>query len=540
MKRAAIYTRVSTDEQAEKGYSLQSQLEACRRYAREHGFNIVAEYRDDFSGAKLDRPDFSKLRESVSRNEIDVVIVYCADRLTRNLAHSLILREEFERAGVERHTVMRGATSNNAESRMIENIEGVFAEYEREKIRERSNRGMVSKAKNGRVVGQGHAPYGYLHVNGSFQIHPTESEVVKNIFQWFVLGDESTRNLPIGTMAIARKLSELKVPTPAQKWEGWAHRRKRPLGVWGFTSVRRILTNETYAGIWHYRKRKGAGGSQGERAPNEWIAVQVQPLISREVWESAQRQLLENKRLSARNSRREYLLRGLVRCGSCNRMLTGCPPHSNRTSENWSHYYRCTARVRQHKSAGEIVCLQKDVNGHKLEKVVWDYILELMTDPDRLEQGLREAQRQEQKARQPRADRLQLVAKLIQEIESEATHLANSLKDVNQGGVVANALNRRSEELDHQYAALLKEQIELQEQLSTPALTDEEITQIHRYRKSFNRGIENPTFEDKRKVLLMLRVQIWATRQWVKIQCCLPVGEMKIDVSTSRSDCRCR
>ncbi|NJM40352.1 MAG: recombinase family protein [Anaerolineae bacterium] len=139
-KRAVIYARVSTDEQAEHGYSLPSQTAACKRYAEQHGFTVVAEYEDDYTGASLDRPKFALVREMIRLGKVDVLIVYCADRLTRNLAHSLILRDEFERAGVERHYAMRGRAENTPENRMLENIEGVFAEYEREKIRERMTR----------------------------------------------------------------------------------------------------------------------------------------------------------------------------------------------------------------------------------------------------------------------------------------------------------------------------------------------------------------------------------------------------------------
>src|SRR5262245_52885227 len=107
-KQAVIYARVSTDDQAERGYSLPSQIQAMRDYADSHEMQVVGEFQDDCSGAKLHRPKLDELRGMIERKEVDVVIVYAADRLSRNLAHLLILREDFRREGVELHYVNRG------------------------------------------------------------------------------------------------------------------------------------------------------------------------------------------------------------------------------------------------------------------------------------------------------------------------------------------------------------------------------------------------------------------------------------------------
>lgn len=538
--RAVIYARVSTDEQAEKGYSLSSQIEACERYAKDHQLHVVGIFQDDFTGAKLERPEFNKLREMIRRNEADAIIIYCIDRLTRNLAHSLILREEFDRAGVERHTVSRGLASLDADSRMIENIEGVFAEYEREKIRERISRGMVSKARKGKVVGQGHAPYGYQYIDGQLHLDDNEAEIVKKIFTWFVIGDETTGGKPIPLMAIARRLSEMKVPTPAQKWDGWSHRRLRPPGIWGFTSISRILRNETYAGKWHYRKRIGAGGKQGDRNPKDWIPVDVTPIVSREVWDAVQEQFAINKQLASRNSRRQYLLRGLIRCGSCGKGLSGKPPHDKKKGtdlSNRAHYYFCTTRARQHESAGEVICRQRDVNGKRVEAVVWSYVLELMTDPEILERGLREAQKQERDARQPKQERLQLVKDLIQQCQQDAQTLTQTLTSVTTGKLIGEALQSRIADLEKQYESLVIERDQLAQELSTEQITDEEIEQIKKFRCDFCRGLATATFEEKRRTLELLRVRVVATRDWAKVTCCLPTREKMIDISIQQNDC---
>src|SRR5205823_4265916 len=112
-----------------------TQFEECRKYATAHGFTIVTEISDDTSGAKLDRPGLDRVREMIESKVADALIVYTSDRLSRNLAHMLILREELQSADIELHYCDRGKSENTAEGRLTQNVEAVIAEYEREKIR---------------------------------------------------------------------------------------------------------------------------------------------------------------------------------------------------------------------------------------------------------------------------------------------------------------------------------------------------------------------------------------------------------------------
>ncbi len=107
-KRAVVYARVSTDEQAEKGYSFPTQLEAMRKYATEQGFTVSAEIQDDYSGAKLDRLGLARLRKMLERGEAEAVICYSIDRLSRNPGHAWELAETWHRAGIELHFCNRG------------------------------------------------------------------------------------------------------------------------------------------------------------------------------------------------------------------------------------------------------------------------------------------------------------------------------------------------------------------------------------------------------------------------------------------------
>jgi site-specific DNA recombinase len=139
-KRAAVYARVSTDEQG-RGYSLPTQLEACREYAERRGFTIAGEFTDEFTGTSLDRPGLDQLRDLIATDNIQAIIIYDLDRLSRRAIHQMLLEEEFAKAGLETHYVL-GQYDNTPEGRLQKQIKGAIAEYERAKIEERLKRGL--------------------------------------------------------------------------------------------------------------------------------------------------------------------------------------------------------------------------------------------------------------------------------------------------------------------------------------------------------------------------------------------------------------
>ena len=139
MKLAAIYSRVSTDEQT-KGYSLQTQVDACHSYAQDRKYAVVEVFSDDYTGAAIDRPGLNKLRDYMYSNPLDVVIVYDLDRLARKSAYQILIEEEFNRAGVTIEYVI-GQYEDSDEGRLQKQFRGIIAEYEKNKIMERSKRG---------------------------------------------------------------------------------------------------------------------------------------------------------------------------------------------------------------------------------------------------------------------------------------------------------------------------------------------------------------------------------------------------------------
>jgi site-specific DNA recombinase len=284
----ALYARVSTDEQAER-FGLARQLHELRAAATLKGYVVPAgaEYVDDgHSGADLDRPALTRLREAVRAGAYAVVLAHDPDRLSRRLPHQLLLLEELERGGarVEFVTTPRETTP---EGQLLLHVKGVIAEYERLKIIERTMRGKREKARRGLIVAS--YPYGYRPdpaLPGRLVVFEAEAAIVRMIYAWLIDEGRSTRS-------IVDELRRLGVP-PSK------HGRQ-----WGPTQVRRIIASDRYVGRTFYnRAQVVAGGRRNARPPADWIAVPIPAIVTPERYAAARVQLAQNRaRLVGRPAR---------------------------------------------------------------------------------------------------------------------------------------------------------------------------------------------------------------------------------------------
>jgi len=209
---------------------------------------------DDYTGTSLNRPQFTRLRDLVHQRLVQAVIAYDLDRLSRKLAHQLLLSEEFEQAGVALHMVTMPASDKTPETQLLSNVRGIIAEYERSKILERTRRGLDGRAKAGFVPG-GTAPLGYPYVKhaskgGHYEICPEEATLVQRIFQMYVQSGFSIN-------AIAQQLTRERIPTQSDR-RTHGPSRKMSTGTWQLSSIFLMLTNETYTGTLYYGKTESS------------------------------------------------------------------------------------------------------------------------------------------------------------------------------------------------------------------------------------------------------------------------------------------
>ena len=200
-KRAIVYARVSTDDQAEKGFSLSAQIEAGRKYAEVHGFVVSNELVDDgVSGAMAfsERPAGTTAWTLLRTGEANVLIVQNVDRLSRDVVDLLVTIRALLRAGVEVHCLDLGRVTSEYDIMLV--IRGWQGSDERAKIRERSIRGKRAKASQGMVVAVGKPPYGYEHLRDdkgrvvNFSINEEQAAIVRLIFELYTRGDDDRKS----------------------------------------------------------------------------------------------------------------------------------------------------------------------------------------------------------------------------------------------------------------------------------------------------------------------------------------------------------
>lgn len=378
--RAAIYARVSTELQ-EREATIQSQLEALRQYAKEHCHVIVQEFTDEgYSGTTLVRPGMDRLRDALGQGDFEVLLVHSPERLARKSIYQGILLEEFQKQGVQVQ-FLNCQVDDSPEGQMLLGMQGLFAEYERAKITERTRRGRLHKARSG-LIQNAHAPYGYYYVKRS-AAHPAtlvvneeQAQVVRLAYRWLLEEELSIR-------AIAKRLIALGHPAP----QGGT--------LWRASTLGRILKSEAYAGTGYYNKRykleperyrefkdyrKDPKTTQRGRPKEEWIPFSTPAIIDWQTWERAQAQLQRNSALSPRNNKRfQYLLRGLVRCGSCGRPYVGWAANGRRR-------YQCSKPDPMEQPEGVARCSSQPVQAEEVERLVWEAIGQTLKEPDLLVQ----------------------------------------------------------------------------------------------------------------------------------------------------------
>jgi site-specific DNA recombinase len=308
--RIATYTRISTDE-VNQPYSLGAQSERLASYvASQQDWTLVASFTDQMSGAKLERPGLQSSLRAARAGRFDLLLVYRVDRLARSVRGLAEVLETLDGAGVGFRSATEPFDTTSAAGRMMVQMLGVFAEFERATIIDRVIAGMERKASGGGWCG-GTQPFGYRAVKGEGRLEVDEAEapLVPVIFDLYA-------NKRLGSHVIAEQLSTA----------GLSTRSGRP---WQFKSILTVLRNRTYLGQVNFR--------------GSWSNGQHPPLVEQGLFDAAQAILVERgEDVSKRASNSsDYLLTGLVVCGGCGSRFTG----TRATGRNATYrYYTCGGR----------------------------------------------------------------------------------------------------------------------------------------------------------------------------------------------------
>jgi len=312
-KRTVVYARVSSAHQGEN-YSLESQIEACLDYAERHGLQVIAQFTDTISGVTLKRPGLESLLEMVRANQVDVLLVYTADRLSRSVADFYLIKDELFRHKVECQSVSGPRWEEDDSAGQTFDGEISYAEYERNKMLERFERGRMKKVKSNKVLGNGIRPYGYefIKVQGRYKLETVglrileeEARIIRLIYDWYLNGDNGG-NLSISQ--IVKRLENMKVPTYADINE-ISYMKERNVGQWYRGYIYHILRNPLYKGVHSHNITI----DYNEQPFSEEISIAIPRIIEPHIWELVREKKEKNTRKRTYIAN-ECLLSKRVRC----------------------------------------------------------------------------------------------------------------------------------------------------------------------------------------------------------------------------------
>ncbi len=351
--RIATYTRISTDE-VNQPYSLGAQSERLASYVASQGWDLVGSFTDQMSGAKLERPGLQKALRAARAGRFDLLLVYRVDRLARSVRGLAEVLETLDAAGVGFRSATEPFDTTSPAGRMMVQMLGVFAEFERATIIDRVIAGMERKSAQGGWCG-GTQPFGYRAVKGEGRLEVDEDEapLIPVIFDLYA-------NKRLGSHAIANRLTTA----------GLSTRSGRP---WQFKSILTVLRNRTYLGQVNFR--------------DTWSDSNHPPLVEQGLFDAAQAILVERgedvSKRAANSS--DYLLTGLVVCGTCGSRFTGTTATGRSATYR---YYTCGERQRY----GTKRCAADRLPAQALDDAVIDSLLSVYKDTDLFSKSIAEAQ----------------------------------------------------------------------------------------------------------------------------------------------------
>ena len=384
--RVALYPRVSTLEQARDGYSINEQIERMKKYCEAHGWEVVKIYTDaGYSGGDTERPGLQELIKDAENHRFDAVLVYKLDRLSRSQKDTLTLIEDvFLPNGVNFISMTENFDTSTPFGRAMLGILSVFAQFEREQIKERMEVGKIGRAKEGKWCGSPNVPIGYeLDSEGELVVNEYEAMQIQEMFRLF--------NLRISQRRVAKMLHS----------KGYTYQNG---GTWaGKHYLRPMLENKHYIGMVSYK--------------GEWYEGNQDPIIDVDTFNKTQEILAEyDADYTKRSKRGTSLLSGLVHCDHCDSKYF-CRSVTDRYSGKLNYYtcYKRTANTGKYKDIPkEERCKNKNWKTDVLEEKILNEIRKLALEPDTFVAEPREDENEHQ---------INIINKRITKIEDQISKL---------------------------------------------------------------------------------------------------------------------
>jgi site-specific DNA recombinase len=438
--RVATYRRISTDEEMQP-HSLDAQEQRLDAYVQsQEGWRIVRRFEDRASGATLERPGLQRAIQEAEAGRFDLLLVYRVDRLARSVRGLAQLLEQLDQAGVAFRSASEPFDTTSSAGRMMVQMLGVFAEFERATIVDRVIAGMERKASRGEWTG-GARPFGYRPdaQRRHLEPDPAEAPVVREVFERYAKRLE-------GTATLAAWLTE----------RGYRTKHGKPFNA---KAVLTVLRNRAYLGEVYYR-------GQHYPAPH-------QPLVDAALFERAQN-ILEARSGDyslRRSNQSDYLLTGLVTCAYCGKRYVGAAANSK---AGRYRYYVCFTRQRY----GSKHCPGDRLRADHLEDAIIAQLHKLLRDEPLLETAIRNAHAELETAKPKRVAE---AAQVAAEITKTQAALSRYFDAFEQGTLNAAGCAQRTSELTTRLRGLEDRQAELTANEASPGpqpLTSDDVAAL--------------------------------------------------------------
>lgn len=343
-KLCGIYMRVSTEDQAREGFSLPEQKERLEAYCKFNGYKIVEYYTDAGISAKTGnhRPEYDRMLEDGKQGKINMIIALKLDRITRSTRDWETLMDYLEKYNINIAFVNDDINTTTANGKMVSRIMMSVSQNEIERTSERTIIGLEGAIKQGHIPAR--APLGYKHIDKKLVPDPLTKDIVIRIYNLYFEG------LTYNT--IAKLFNKEKVLDKTN---------------WKDTSILKIITNVIYKGDY----------IQGKTTRNpRYFPDVVEPIVSKELWDSCQVQKKKNQRNYMRSQ--TYIFLQKLKCPKCGRILAGGASHKIK-ADKWYYYYRCEkcrGNIREHEIEDSIKELLSDI--FEYDSVVNEFFLPVL------------------------------------------------------------------------------------------------------------------------------------------------------------------
>lgn len=361
MNKVALYVRVSTTSQLEEGYSIEEQKAKLESYCDIKDWHVYKVYTDGgFSGSTTERPALEQLVQDAQSKLFDTVLVYKLDRLSRSQKDTLYLIEDiFLKNNIEFVSLLENFDTSTPFGRAVIGLLSVFAQLEREQIKERMQLGKLGRAKAGKSMMWAKTSYGYNYNKdtGTMTVNEYEALAVKEIYASYLAG-----------MSITKLRDKINEEYPKQP-------------AWSYRTIRGILANPVYCGLNQYKGQTFQGTHKA--------------IISLDDFEQTQRELAKRQQTAKELSnprpfQAKYMLSGLAQCGYCHAPLKVILGQKRKDGSRFKRY-ECYQR-HPRKTRGVTVyndnkkCESGYYDMELLEHYVLTRIAQLQNDPDKIQE----------------------------------------------------------------------------------------------------------------------------------------------------------